>query len=500
MLEHAIHVTLLILFWTPSPAPPLELGPDTTVIVEPLKPDGTPDYAAYLDRLHGEGVTAETNFAVDLFATMPADRWPEEWDPAELQRKLGLDDGWPNVATLPDLPDYIDEAGIYAAPWTADEHPEAAAWLAGHAATLDHLAAATDKPHYFVPTMVGPDEPLITFLLPHLGHSRNAARALAARATLRLGEGDLKAAWSDVLAMQRLSVRVRHGWLLDHLVGISVSSLAANTLSVCLDSGDITVDSAHRLMQELDALPTAAPIRESIAINERFGVLNATIAMFRHPERFPEWGFSKVESLEIPAQRSLLDINIPLRRINQHYDALGAAAVLPNPAEQSSAAKAREEEFREAMESAPAGFFDPTRMALLTHGPWPVKRLLVSDYSARMILRMLVPALSAAYRVEAISNQRLALQPFLIAVAGYRAEHGEYPEALDALVPGWLDAVPGDLYAPGEPVRYVMLEGKPAVYSVGPDGIDDAEKDEPGDTDDIGLRIGGRFDEHHAEP
>ena len=238
---------------------------------------------------------------------------------------------------------------------------------------------------------------------------------------------------------------------------------------------------------------------DSIAVAERLGVLDATVAMFRHPERFHEWGMSRVESLAIPAQRWLLDINIPLRRINQHYDALEAVAALPNAAEQSSAAKAREEEFREATELGPADFFEPTRMGLLSDGPWPVKRWLVSDHTAKMILRLLVPALHATFRVELQADQRLSLQPVLIALGGYRAEHGAYPATLDALVPGWLDAVPGDLYAPGEPVRYVMLEGKPAVYSVGPDGIDDAEKDEPGVDDDIGLRIGGRFDAHQEQ-
>ena len=497
MLEHAIHVTLLILFWTPSPAPPLEVGPDTTVIVEPLKPDGTPDYAAYLDRLHGEGVTPETNFAVDLFATMPAEHWPKEWDPAKLQRKLGLEDGWPDVATLPDLPDYIDEAGIYAASWTAAEHPEAAAWLAGHAATLDHLAAATDKPHYFVPTMVRPDEPLIMFPLPHLGHSRNVPRALAARATLRLGEGDLGAAWPDVLAMQRMGKRVRRGPVISHLVGSSISWLAAETVSVSLDSGEMTAGFARRMMQDLEALPSGATIGEAISRFERFAALDVSIGAFHHPGRFRGLGLGEINLLRDSKQWLLLDINLPLRRFNSLYDRLEAIAALPTAAERHAAYEAFEAQFEKQVGWPLTALSDPMRITLWTHGPWAVKRWLFTDVVADMLTGIMLPPFGASLRTQTRIDQLLSLQPVLIALAGYRAEHGAYPETLDALVPGWLDAVPGDLYAPGEPVRYVMLENKPAVYSVGPDGVDDAEKDASDATDDIGLRIGGRFDAHH---
>lgn len=59
-----------------------------------------------------------------------------------------------------------------------------------------------------------------------------------------------------------------------------------------------------------------------------------------------------------------------------------------------------------------------------------------------------------------------------IALELYRRRNGGYPASLDALVPTYLPAVPVDRIA-GGPVRYKIKNGKPAVYSVGIDGVDD---------------------------
>jgi len=54
----------------------------------------------------------------------------------------------------------------------------------------------------------------------------------------------------------------------------------------------------------------------------------------------------------------------------------------------------------------------------------------------------------------------------------FRRRNGRYPERLDELVPTSLPAVPTDRIS-GDPVRYRLIDGKPVVYSVGCDRIDD---------------------------
>ena len=73
-------------------APPvtIEVSPETTYITEPLKPDGLPDYAKYLnDRLRPEGVTPETNGVVAALRGFGGDGINSEIRDACL-RELGL--------------------------------------------------------------------------------------------------------------------------------------------------------------------------------------------------------------------------------------------------------------------------------------------------------------------------------------------------------------------------------------------------------------------------
>jgi hypothetical protein len=65
-------------------------------------------------------------------------------------------------------------------------------------------------------------------------------------------------------------------------------------------------------------------------------------------------------------------------------------------------------------------------------------------------------------------------QMFLAALAlqAWRAEHGRYPDSLDALAPDILPVVPADPFGRG-PLKYRLEGDKYVLYSVGPDGVDD---------------------------
>ncbi len=60
-----------------------------------------------------------------------------------------------------------------------------------------------------------------------------------------------------------------------------------------------------------------------------------------------------------------------------------------------------------------------------------------------------------------------------VALERHRREHDAWPASLDALVPDYLASVPADL-VDGMPIRYVVSDGRPIVYSLGSDGDDDA--------------------------
>jgi hypothetical protein len=78
---------------------------------------------------------------------------------------------------------------------------------------------------------------------------------------------------------------------------------------------------------------------------------------------------------------------------------------------------------------------------------------------------------------EASRNATVAL----LALERYRRDHMKWPEALDELVPDYLDAVLIDPFD-GKPLRYRHIDGKILLYSVGKDGEDDDGK--PGNLGD----------------
>ena len=76
--------------------------------------------------------------------------------------------------------------------------------------------------------------------------------------------------------------------------------------------------------------------------------------------------------------------------------------------------------------------------------------------------------LTATERGEA----RLELTRLAAALAVYRADHGEYPADLSALVPAVLPQLPTDLYT-GKPFVYHRTKDGYLLYSLGDNGTDD---------------------------
>ncbi len=71
----------------------------------------------------------------------------------------------------------------------------------------------------------------------------------------------------------------------------------------------------------------------------------------------------------------------------------------------------------------------------------------------------------------------------LVAVAAelFKRREGRYPERLEQMVPRYLPAVPVDLFD-GKPLRYTVRDGRPLVYSVGHDRVDDGGRGSMGHT------------------
>jgi hypothetical protein len=93
---------------------------------------------------------------------------------------------------------------------------------------------------------------------------------------------------------------------------------------------------------------------------------------------------------------------------------------------------------------------------------------------------------------------RQALLEVVLALQIHRRERGEFPEMLRSLVGRYLEQIPVDPFGKGEPVRYRReTPEKAAVWSIGPDGIDDSGqielvKPDGRKADDLGILVNVR--------
>ncbi len=87
-------------------------------------------------------------------------------------------------------------------------------------------------------------------------------------------------------------------------------------------------------------------------------------------------------------------------------------------------------------------------------------------------LCLLMPALSKASLSAEMAMMRRDAVLVVLAAELHRRRHGEWPQSIDELVPSLLPQAPVDRFD-GRALRYVLREGRPLVYSVGSNRVDD---------------------------
>jgi hypothetical protein len=99
------------------------------------------------------------------------------------------------------------------------------------------------------------------------------------------------------------------------------------------------------------------------------------------------------------------------------------------------------------------------------------------SFRYQSVLRLTGSFTSLNRRAAEYFARRDAMQ-IAIACELHKRSTGTYPATLDALVPSYLPTMPIDP-VDGKPLRYVLRDGKPVVYSVGADGDDDGGRAMP---------------------
>ena len=187
---------------------PLEVSPETTVITEPLKKDGTVDFYRAIKEMIEPKVLPNDNGFMDVVQGYgPIVYGFDNFDHIDnefVQQYLalcdtyGLDPKAKPAWTLPALQGDVQR------------------WLTEVNEGLNAVQVAAAKPHYFIPLERVSERDLVLVSQPitaYVFHEK-LSNALRARANLRFQAGDSADAWKDILTSARLfrQVTFHYAW------------------------------------------------------------------------------------------------------------------------------------------------------------------------------------------------------------------------------------------------------------------------------------------------
>jgi len=449
----------------------ITVGRETTFLTDPpLRGDGTVDYVKAYDAALRQGVTAENNAFARILTVLGPKVASDKTRAATLEA-LGLKDlplegdyyqsfgdylSAKGVAGDAQLPFFGQLDAVKGHAWAAEEHPELAAWLAQEEKHLDALVAATARERFYIPA-ISTSGSMIDIWLPALGALRDAGNGLAARVSLRVGAGNLDGAWKDSLAGHRLGwLLTQQGTLIEILVGYAIESLMVKADGAILASPKLTAAQAKACLAELQGL-TLGGIGPCLDQSERLSALDAIMGIAGG--RMSVDGIAAGTGQRLtPEQAARIDWDVILRAINVQYDGMVAAANKPTFAERAAAWKEVSDGIGQGRKDAGAG------------GQPSEKKL------AAVLLAILTPSVDRADILHDRTAMMAELERVAFALAAFKAEKGDWPETLDALVPGYLAAVPKDRFT-DQPLHYKPTADGFVVYSVGDDMEDNGGSD-----------------------
>jgi len=475
------------------------ISKETTYITAPLRPDGYPDYVAALNQIASQGVTPENNAVVLLIRALG----PGEMSPPVRKRYFKL----LGMEPLPETGDYLVDVNAWISrllqaqtaadsqaesgkseeelceeleriidrPWTKEEFPHWARWLEENEQALELVVAASRRPRHYSPLVSMPSEvspPLFAVIVEVISSERDAARALRSRAMYRLGTGDVAGAWGDLLACHRLArLMGQDPMLIALLVSSVLDQGACKGDARVIEYGDLSAEQARQMLADLQSLGPLPSIAEKFDLSERYMFLDTACALARGDIDVASVvtgsRASGLKSLASAIQRKIVDWDEVLRTGNAQYDRVVGAMKEPEYRKSKRALEKLNDELRaKQLVASQSGVFLQTTEKF-TH--------------ALLVLLLAPPDSMRSFQERGQARFELAKLGF--ALAAYRAEHGEWPEKLEALVPDYLAELPDDPFT-DRPFHY-RREGEGfLLYSVGPNLRDNGGKNKALDVDD----------------
>lgn len=473
---------------SPKLPAPFTLSKETTGIVAPLRPDGSPDYIGALNERCSKGVTSENNGFV-LFLQVVGTAIPPDdgdWDTKARDRMLQLCGAkptppgavvWqsyadflaPNRKGHEEPPGGFDYRQARQELWTPDQRANLAAFLKKQEKLLDTAVEAAARARWWSP-LVGTDSCVLGLTgSPFLRGICSVSESLCARATLRARAGDFDGFLRDALAVKQIARHFgRCGTITECVMGLGLDKCANEAIGTVVGSGTLPEAQCAALAKSLAALGPMPSLVESVDGLERFGQLDLLILIAGGGE-FASPGISSKHYAAV--DRNAVDWDCALKRVNRTYDHVVAALKEPSLAAMRKHMDVAEQ--KDPRWTAPdlESILDVFKAFKKQKGETR------EAYSERVATGTLVLHLPSFGHMEE-GRRRVVLQDemlaTLVAAARVKAKTGNWPDKLETLVPGTIKDLPTDLYASDEegPLHYVVTNGRARIYSVAPKGLD----------------------------
>ncbi len=465
----------------PATKPSITIGKETTGITGPLLPNGMPDYLAALNGKYGKDVTPANNALIPFLQIRGTSATLTDTNRDKILKLTGAREDAPDARFFQPFAQYVraynivlKDADITRQPasaverlWMAPDNPELAEYLQTQSHFFDLAEEASKRSHFFVPFVSDDGSVSGAAVFSHTGIVE-FARTWAARAMLRAGSGDFDGALRDIVALKRLArLLPQDGLVISTMLGYVMDRIANAGINTMAMSGNLTAEQCDLLTKAIQ-MPPLPSISDSLDTLERWRTLDMVITLSRRGVT-PLIGDRPQDLLSEPGAIFLsidllkIDWDRALKLFNERRDA--ELAAMRQPAGTMRQAFADLTADRDAWKTE----FKAHKERLE-----PLKDEAPSAYTARVVHGLMVSVVSLDLASRESDRLELTLRqemlPLLLAAARVRATSGGWPKNPAELSAAGTKELPADPYAAGGgKIEYRLMDGKPRIFSVGPD-------------------------------
>ena len=252
---------------------------------------------------------------------------------------------------------------------------------------------------------------------------------------LLAGQGDFDDAWQYLLACHRLARLAEQGprFLVELLISDKIEQMTMIGDAALLPYAKLPPKRLSEMRNDIESLPRLTCAIETLDYGERFMYLDVVLHAARgSAEVFDDHrgnGGKPLDALSRAISQANVDWDVPLRVGNQWFDGMKQAANIANLDQRAVAISAIDEELMKLSEKIKY----PRKSAwdiFTGHGADADLNQQESD----QFVVFLVPGIKRTAELQANEETLSLMDKTAVALAGYRADHGEYPEKIDSLV------------------------------------------------------------------